>query len=120
MLGEAILWLALNVYHEGRCQEQLAQVAIAHVVLNRAQKSNLPIKEVVLKPKQFSWTEKYTYFPDDPGAFKKAMEAAVIAVNGHDFTQGSDHYHKVGAKPYWAKSMNKIGRFGDHVFYVSR
>lgn len=41
---------------------------------------------------------------------------------GQDVTLGSDHWENVTAfgKPYWADSMEKTVKIGDHQFYRSR
>lgn len=118
---EAILWLSLVVYHESRCQEKLDQIAVAHVVLNRSSQNRISIKEVVLKPYQFSWTHQLDdYFPYDLKAFSEAAHSAYVAAQGHDFTGGATFYHRVDVKPKWRKKMVYLGRFGKHKFYKKR
>lgn len=117
----AIMWLTLNIYHEGRGEDQMAQIAIAHVTINRVEKSGEPMKKVVLKPKQFSWTHtKKKWAPDDFKALITCFDSAVIALNGYDFTQGATHYHRYDVKPIWRKKLLYIGQFGSHKFYKKR
>ena len=53
---EAVLWLAINLYHEARSEPVEAQVAVVHVVMNRADWNPENVKTVIMKRKQFSWT----------------------------------------------------------------
>ena len=55
MFEGALFWLALNVYHEARGEDAVAQRAVAHVTLNRArERGHMNIRQVVLEPAQFS------------------------------------------------------------------
>ena len=51
---ESIFWLALNLYHECRGEPLAGQIAVAHVVMNRAEKRGKSLREIVLQPYQFS------------------------------------------------------------------
>ena len=90
-----------------------------------------PVREVILKPYQYSCfnyndrnrsklfdPEKY-----DAKSFQKclAIAEAVLTKKYADPTNGATHYHTLNIKPRWAKSskMKKIGRIKDsaHIFY---
>jgi len=117
-LLEALLYLSLNIYHEARGEGVVGQKAVAHVTLNRAIERDMSIKDVVLEPKQFSWTfEKTTYLPDDLDSFFNCVAVATHAANEDDFTGGSTHYHALSVQPYWASSLEEIGNIGNHKFY---
>ena len=117
-LLSAIMWLTLNIYHEARNEDQIGQIAVAHVTLNRVHNRRQTMKAVVLEPKQFSWThQKKSWTPQDLEALAECFESAVIALNGYDFTQGATHYHRVDVHPKWAKKKTYIGQFGSHKFY---
>lgn len=117
-LLEAILWLTLNVYHEARSEDQFAQIAVVHVVLNRAEKRNQTVKEVVLAPHQFSWTlTKKDWQSYDIKVLLNCLESVIIATQGHDFTQGATFYHRVDIHPYWADAFQYVNTFGSHKFY---
>ena len=49
MIAEALMCMALNIYHEARNQSIVGQVAVAEVVMNRVEDSRFPdtICEVV-------------------------------------------------------------------------
>ena len=116
---ELILYIALNIYHEARSDPPFAQIAVAHVTINRIKQSGTSAKEVVYKPYQFSWVyQKENHWPDDIKSFAKSVEYAIIAINGHDFTDGSTFYYKKGTKkPYWTKEKIYVASFGSHKFY---
>jgi len=117
-LLEGILWLTLNVYHEARSEPQVGQVAVALVTLNRANEKDLPIKQIVQEPYQFSWTfQKKSYVPDDPKAFLECMRSVYIALKTNDFTQGATHYHLESINPYWAAKFTFLNQYGSHKFY---
>ena len=115
----SILWLTLNVYHEVRGEEFLAQVAVAHVTINRARSRHLSVKDTVLQDHQFSWTDmpKKKWFPRDLVAFWLCLESVTTAAAGHDFTGGATFYHNYRIKPYWAASLEPVGLIGNHIFY---
>lgn len=115
---EGLLWLTLNVYHEARSESEIAQVAVAHVTLNRAAKRELSIKNVVNQPNQFSWIkQKKSYLPEDPQAFFQCMKSVYIALNTTDFTAGSTYYHLANINPYWASEYKFVDQYGSHKFY---
>ena len=115
---EALLWLSLNVYHEGRNLDQLDQIAIAHVTINRSKNRKLPIKKVVLQPYQFSWTnQKEDYYPHEENAFDECVESALVALKGYDFTGGATHYHRVDIIPEWTNRLQYTRTYGSHILY---
>ena len=120
-LLSAIMWLTLNIYHEARSEDQIAQIAVAHVTLNRVRNRQQSMKTVVLDPKQFSWTHtQKSWAPKDIEALVECFESAIVAINGHDFTQGATHYHRIDVRPWWVKKMRYIGQFGSHKFYKKK
>jgi len=117
-LIEGLLWLTLNVYHEARSEPQVGQVAIVNVTLNRAKEQNLPIKDVVTQPYQFSWTnQKSSYMPDDTMAFLQCLHSVYIALQTKDITHGATHYHLDTVSPDWASHFTYVDQFGSHKFY---
>lgn len=129
--GIAITCLALNVFKEARGEPVQGQHAVALVTLNRVYRAGLTkdICEVVFEPKQFSWTITDTRdgvllpgkHPDRTSReWKRAEQSAREALYMQDFTGGATHYHGVKVKPYWRKSMERVGRWGNHYFYRSK
>lgn len=126
--------LAGNIYFEARNQSVTAQIAVAHVVLNRSKDTRYPSTpcQVVKQGRmsdgkvkhnqcQFSWycdgkAEKVTR-----EGWKQAMETARLAQSlynqGIDFTFGATHYHATYVNPVWAKEKQYLVRIDDHIFY---
>ena len=117
-LLEGLLWLTLNVYHEARSDPQVGQMAVAYVTLNRAMQRQVPVKEVITQPYQFSWTfQKDSYIPDDPDAFFECMNSIYLALKTPDFTNGATHYHLDSITPNWVSDYTYVAQFGSHKFY---
>ncbi len=117
-LFEAILWLALNIYHEARSESVVGQKAVAHVVFNRVKNRNLSVKEVIQQPKQFSWTHlKKQYTPNEWPVFVKCIKITLKVIDESDFTGGATHYHLDTIYPKWAPKMAYLGKYGNHLFY---
>ena len=57
MITEAIMCLALNVYHEAKNQSFIGQVAVAQVVMNRVKDSRYPnnVCDVVKQGPTYKW-----------------------------------------------------------------
>lgn len=117
-LVESLLWLSLNVYHESRGEPEIGQLAVAHVTLNRALEDNKSIADVILAPRQFSWTfQKKSYVPLEINPLQESLRIALKAISTPDFTNGSTFYHHVDVAPKWATGKSYIGRYGSHLFY---
>jgi len=115
---ESLLWLSLNVYHESRGEPEIGQLAVAHVTLNRALEDQKSIADVIMAPKQFSWTfQKKTYVPLEINPLQESLRVALKAMTTPDFTKGSTFYHRVDVAPGWAIGKAYIGRYGSHKFY---
>jgi spore germination cell wall hydrolase CwlJ-like protein len=97
----------------------LAQIGVAHIVLNRARESNKTVKEIILQPGQFSWTSTKVKV-DDPKALLQCFASSVIALQGHDFTDNSTFYHHKSVRPYWRKGLIKVADIGNHKFYKEK
>jgi N-acetylmuramoyl-L-alanine amidase len=116
----ALLWLTLNIYHESRGEPEIAQIAVAHVTLNRAAEEGKTIQQVVRAKKQFSWVGKKKTDPwkKDPAGFAKSAQVAVKAIAQRDITGGATYFHEAKMrKPKWAKNMRQSVRYGSLVFY---
>lgn len=122
-LLEGILWLTLNVYHEARGENVKGQMAVVYVTLNRAEKRDMTIKEVVLEPNQFSWTnqKKKNYWNvKKTKAFMDCMKVVYKALDSKDFTNGATYFHNIRVRPDWRKSMKYVGTYGNHKFYKTK
>tara|TARA_B100002019_G_scaffold250669_1_gene230657 strand:+ start:592 stop:1008 length:417 start_codon:yes stop_codon:yes gene_type:complete len=134
MIAEALVCLALNIYHEARNQPTLGQIAVAQVVVNRVNDSRYPnnICDVVyqglhyesghpiIHKCQFSWyCDGKSDTPTNKEAYKFAEDVAelVILNNAHGYFDGATHYHTTEVAPAWASGKKFIVRINDHVFY---
>ena len=119
-LEAALLWLALNSYFEARSEDFSSQVAVANVVLNRVASSKYPntVEEVVKQYKQFSWYwDGKSDKPKDKEAWKIAVQAASVALNGYNNVGDAMWYYNPQlANPYWADHKEVVVVLENHVF----
>lgn len=120
MIAEAVLCIALDVYHEARGETRTGQMAVALVPRNRAEKYGTTICWETFRDAQFSWTNDMRNLRTLPAGDKweEALSVAREVVGGApDFTGGATFYHAFGTHPRWARGMKKLGRWDSHVFY---
>lgn len=105
--------------------------AVAWVILTRAERKGMTIKETVLKPAQFpcweSWIPDYLkYLRDEPKSalgdgFYKIRHIVIGVLNGNipNPMPGATHYysHCLIDPPYWTKYGEFLGEIGCHSFY---
>ena len=136
MFAEALVCLALNVYHEARDQPFIGQVAVAQVVMNRVRDDRYPdtVCDVVKQGPTYSWKQdfpvrhrcQFSWYCDgksddthNEGAWQQAMLIAYGVYTGNldDFVEGATHYHATYVLPEWAESKTHVVQIGDHMFY---
>jgi len=134
MIAEAIICMALNVYHEARNQSLVGQIAVAQVTVNRVSDSRYPdtvcgvVKQSItyssgdpVKNKcQFSWyCDGKSDKPKDEDSYYTALHIARKMLEGNliDFTEGATHYHATYLRPDWAETKTYITQIDDHIFY---
>lgn len=134
IVADAIVCLALNIYHESRNQSEQGQIAVAQVTMNRAHHNPMEVCGVVFKPYQFSWANPLTtvdkktrlknakkLYPTDEVAWEKALRIARKALYGKltDVVGPATHYfNPMKAHPKWQHAMVNMGKVGDHKFYL--
>ena len=123
MFAEALVCLALNIYHEARDQPFIGQVAVAQVVMNRVRDDRYPddVCEVVMQGPTYSWKAdfpvrhrcQFSWYCDgksDKTPDQTAWEQALMIAQGvhtgnlDDFVEGATHYHATYVLPEWAES----------------
>ena len=101
-----LLWLSLNIHFEARSEDQLDQIAVGLVTINRTKAKNKTIKEIVLEPKAFSWTNEKRSFIPDPSHFVTSIQSAWLSLSAHNFIgETATHYHHIKIRPYWSSKM---------------
>lgn len=122
-------YMARTIYGEARGEGKKGMQAVANVIMNRVKKGGwygASIKDVVLKPYQFScWNEndpnRMIIINANAAQLKTAREIADKVISGElkDITGGATHYYANSiSAPYWTKSMTKTATVGNHYFYA--
>lgn len=116
----ALICLALNIYFEARGEPIDGQLLVAETTINRAADRNQSICTAVWDDDQFSWTnDGLSDTPRDDTAYALATQLAAEALSGHHLHSGVDHYHEISIHPHWANNLQRLGRYGNHIFYRS-
>ena len=131
--------LTACLWAEARGEPEEGQKAVFNVIVNRVKKRMADsIRGVILKPKQFSWTDPndvnykkvFTAKTDNPAGWERAGKIAKEALAGmlEDLTKNADHYLNVevtrrlrgGTLPKWAEEGIEKGKItvviGNHTF----
>ncbi len=115
--------LATAVYFESMGESLEGQLAVAQVVINRANSGKYPTNwcAVIKQKAQFSFVRAGRFPSIDPGcdAWRKARAIAVIAANNMAATLPTDvlWYHADYVAPGWGKRLNVVDKIGAHIFY---
>ena len=136
MIAEAIMCLALNVYHEAKNQSLAGQIAVAEVVMNRVDDPRYPnnVCDVVKQGLTYKWKPsvpirnqcQFSWYCDgksDVAKEKDAWEESVSVAKGvyygylDAYLEGATHYHAYYVNPSWAETKTYITRIDDHIFY---
>tara|TARA_Y100000004_G_scaffold59141_1_gene65802 strand:+ start:113 stop:547 length:435 start_codon:yes stop_codon:yes gene_type:complete len=136
MIAEAIVCLALNVYHEAKNQSLAGQIAVAEVVMNRVDDPRYPnnVCDVVKQGLTYKWKPsvpirnqcQFSWYCDgksDVAKEKDAWEESVSVAKGvyygylDAYLEGATHYHAYYVNPSWAETKTYITRIDDHIFY---
>lgn len=124
--------MADAIYFEARGESEKGQVAVAQVVLNRVKNPSYPntICGVVYQNKHKRNRCQFSFACDgikdrinQPKSWKTAQRLAKEVTGGQQYLKmvdASTHYHATYVNPRWAKSMNKLGQVGLHIFYKTR
>mgnify|MGYP006401645027 FL=1 len=136
ILETALMCMATNIYHEAKNQPMVGQIAVAQVVMNRANDSRYPnnvcdvIKQgltykngkVVLGKCQFSWycDGKKDDVNMKSEKWRNSLRYASMVITNRitlDVTEGATHYHATYVRPAWARTKTKTVRINRHIFY---
>ncbi len=136
MIAEAIVCLALNVYHEAKNQSLAGQIAVAEVVMNRVDDPRYPnnVCDVVKQGLTYKWKPsvpirnqcQFSWYCDgksDVAKEKDAWQESISVAKGvyygylDAYLEGATHYHAYYVNPSWAETKTYITRIDDHIFY---
>jgi hypothetical protein len=115
--------LATAVYFESRGEALEGQLAVAHVVMNRAVSGKYPSTwcGVVKQPAQFSFVQHGRFPTIDEGsaAWHKAQAITRLAVANAVPSLSPDvlWYHADYVAPSWGHRLNVVQKIGAHIFY---
>ena len=131
--------LARNIYFESLNQSVMGQMAVAHVTLNRVKLDRYPdtICGVITDSKkdkngevrrnkcQFSWyCDGKDDTPKNMALWTDAQTVSSVSIQIFytygDVTGGATHYHATYVDPNWSKTMERVARVDDHIFYDYR
>ena len=132
----ALACMAVAIYFEARAEPLAGQIAVANVIINRVMDDRYPdnVCEVITQGRlgskptdrvrrnqcQFSfYCDGKSDTPKDEAAFRYAIDIASNILGGvwFDPTDGATHYHSIDVSPIWAKTMTKVVRIENHIFY---
>ncbi|ANU06765.1 cell wall hydrolase [Paraurantiacibacter namhicola] len=114
--------LAKAVYFESRGEPVAGQLAVATVIINRADSSRFPDTycSVVKQRSQFSFVKGGRIpEPRSGAAWNRARKVARIAHRGLWESEVGDalYFHATYVKPRWASRMTRRAKISTHVFY---
>jgi N-acetylmuramoyl-L-alanine amidase len=117
-----LFWLAYTLYLEARGEVINGQKAVAKVILNRSNGSN--IQQTVLKPKQFScFNDCSRPSISDTRSFLICLQSATDSYRewkSGDTLGGARYYYNPSlCTPTWAKDMILVAEIGNHKFLKS-
>ncbi|MBL8649917.1 MAG: cell wall hydrolase [Sphingopyxis sp.] len=113
--------LAGAVYFEARGESLTGQLAVAHVVINRAESGRFPTSlcGVVHQPSQFSFVRggKMPAIRESSTLWSNAVAIAQIARNDSWKNQapGALFFHARSVSPGWRKT--RVAQIDNHIFY---
>lgn len=126
----------LAIYGEARGEPIEGKVAVASVIVNRLKRNGWfgsTLKEVILKPKQFSCFNATDEnrpllmaiardFKEYLAKYEVLRECFWVAVGFLDGWLRSnvgdaDHYHSLNVDPGWDDEMKLVATIGNHKFY---
>ncbi|MEQ1687041.1 MAG: cell wall hydrolase [Sphingopyxis sp.] len=112
--------LAIGVFYEARAESLEGQLAVAHVILNRAHSGRFAssVCGVLTQPHQFSFVRGGVLpTPAHSSQWRTSVGVARVAMTGAMASPvpGALFFHATHVSPGWNRP--RIARLGNHVFY---
>jgi spore germination cell wall hydrolase CwlJ-like protein len=138
LFANALMCMAINIYHEARNESVIGQIAVGQVVMNRVDDARFPntVCEVITHGKHYTTKDGARYpvkdrchfswycdgladVPFNNKAFEESQEIAAMVLEGWTgtFLEGATHYHADYVFPTWAAHHTKIVKIDSHIFY---
>ncbi len=110
---------ATLILEAGGESDPRAMAAVYEVITNRAERSGMTSRRVVLRRKQFScWNENVLTRYEIATQHSRFNEALKIVQSPPtNYTAGATHYHAMRITPYWASSYTPTITIENHKFY---
>ncbi len=113
--------VAKVVHHEAGNQPHTGKLAVAQVIVNRAESGRFPGKvcDVANQPGQFFRLAAYNPARNTP-MWRAAVDAARAALSGqaNDVTRGAMFFHSAASRPdRFFRSRQRVVQLHDQVFY---
>lgn len=112
--------IAMAVYHEARGEDFAGQLAVAHVVLNRASSRRFPSTPCAVVHQRLAFSSLRDPRPAlERAAWAMAQRVARIALQDRDGdpTGGATFFDHAGGRPPWLHAVVLIVVIGNHAFY---
>lgn len=122
-MTEQMRCLAGAVYFESRGEPLDGQLAVAQVVINRAEDSRWPASYcgVVYQRSQFSFVRggRMPSINTSSAAWQRAKAVATIAHEGLWDSEAADavYFHATRVRPSWSHRKTRLAQIDSHVFY---
>lgn len=116
------------IYFEARGEDIWGQMAVAEVILNRADSARFPdsVCGVISQGSSRRNACQFSYNCDgklesigEPRAYARVGKLAAMMIEGRArvLTGGATFYHADTVNPSWASAMQETATIGDHIFY---
>lgn len=122
-LSREMQCLAGTIYFEARGEPLAGQLAVAQVVINRAESNRFPSSYcgVVFQRSQFSFVRNGSMprIRETTTAWKRAKAIARIAHEGHWESEVQDalYFHAKYVSPRWSRNKQRRATINTHIFY---
>ncbi len=122
-LSEDLRCLAGAVYFEARGEPLTGQLAVAQVIINRAEDPRFPQSycRVVAQPGQFSFMRgsRMPAIRTGSAAWTRAVAIAEIADKGMWESEAGDavFFHAKYVRPSWSHRKTRLAQIDTHIFY---
>ena len=121
-------WQCLTeaLYFEARGESIKGQVAVAEVILNRADSGLYPRSVCAVIKQRGRGACAFSYVCDgssdvmrDRASRDRAARIARVMLDGapRALTEGATHFHTRAVKPRWARQFRHTATIGAHIFY---